>query len=281
MLALPLLKRFTSHYFLRVGLCPTPFLPVQDAWRPTGRRIPSGRRRSRGTESTRSSIRHVRYIMFKLDAGWATRGIVRSVRSASQRSGVHRAWIQIRRSDLLLTLDGSASCDLHQTDTMSREFLLIVDSSGSRDFHRTATMTRERLLTPAIGGTCWSVRSPSYGRRKTSLIVHSGLPNSPDLDRTTDGGSARTTIVGFLRGEIKAMSLPTDSEGDRLSTKLMIVARSWRDHGPIMARSWPDRGLIVARSWPDRGSIVARSWPDRGAIVARSWRDRGFFLKQN
>ena len=32
---------------------------------------------------------------------------------------------------------------------------------------------------------------------------------------------------GFLRGEIKATSLPTDSEGDCLSTKLTIVARSW------------------------------------------------------
>ena len=30
------------------------------------------------------------------------------------RSAVHRAWIQIRRSDLLLTVDGSRSHDLHR-----------------------------------------------------------------------------------------------------------------------------------------------------------------------
>ena len=73
--------------------------------------------------------------------------------------------------DLILTMDSSGSCDLHQTDTMRREFLLTVDSSGSRDFHRTTTMIHDRLLTLAIGGTHWSVRSPSYGRHKTSLIV--------------------------------------------------------------------------------------------------------------
>ena len=117
--------------------------------------------------------------------------------------------------DLILTMDGSGSCDLHQMDTMSREFLLIVDSSGSRDFHWTATMIRERLLTLMIGGTRWSVRSLSYGRCKTSLIVRSGPPNSPDLDRTADGGSARSTIV---------------------------------------VRSCPDSGAIVSRSWRDRDS---------------------------
>ena len=37
----PLFNRIISTYFLRVGLCPTRFLPVQDAWRLNGRRIPS------------------------------------------------------------------------------------------------------------------------------------------------------------------------------------------------------------------------------------------------
>ena len=50
----PLFKRIISTYFLRVGLCPTRFLPVQDAWRLNGRRIPSGQRRSHGPESMRS-----------------------------------------------------------------------------------------------------------------------------------------------------------------------------------------------------------------------------------
>ena len=59
--------------------------------------------------------------------------------------------------DLILTMDSSGSCDLHQTYTMSCEFLLTVDSLGSRDLHRTPTMIRDRLLTLAIGETRWSV----------------------------------------------------------------------------------------------------------------------------
>ena len=43
------------------------------------------------------------------------------------------------------------------------------------------------------------------------------------------------TRSGFLSYEIKATGLPTDSEGNRLSIKLTIVARSWPDHGPIVA----------------------------------------------
>ena len=51
-------KRYTAPQFIlnivqtffHVGLCPTRFLPVQDAWRLSGRRIPSGRWRSRGPE---------------------------------------------------------------------------------------------------------------------------------------------------------------------------------------------------------------------------------------
>ena len=90
--------------------------------------------------------------------------------------------------DLILIVDGSGSRDLHQTNTMIRDFLLTVDSSGSRDLRRTAMMIRDRLLTLAIRGMHWSVRSQSDGRRKASLIVRSGLPNSPDLDRTADRG---------------------------------------------------------------------------------------------
>ena len=55
----PLFNRLFSQHFLRVGLCPTRFLPVQDAWRPTERQMRSGRRRSHGPESTRSSNHHV------------------------------------------------------------------------------------------------------------------------------------------------------------------------------------------------------------------------------
>ena len=38
-LAPPLFNRITFPYFIRVGLCPTRFLPVQDAWRYERRRI--------------------------------------------------------------------------------------------------------------------------------------------------------------------------------------------------------------------------------------------------
>ena len=90
--------------------------------------------------------------------------------------------------DLILTVDGSRSRDFHQTDTMIGDFHLTVDSSGSRNLHWTTMIIRDRLLTLAIRGMRWSVRSPSDGRRKANLIVRSGLPNSPDLDQTTDRG---------------------------------------------------------------------------------------------
>ena len=147
--------------------------------------------------------------------------------------------------DLSLTMDGSGSCNLHQTDTMGREFLLTVDSSESRDFHRTATMISDRLLTLAIGGTRWNVRSPSYGRCKTSLIVRSGLPNSPDLDRTADGGSARTTIVVRSCPDRSAIGIPkrrNQSHDPTHGFGRRSFEHQHHDRRPIAVRSWRDRG---------------------------------------
>ena len=61
----PLFNRVLSVYFFRVGLCSHTVLPLQDAWQHDGRRIRSRRWRSRGPESTRSSIQHVRKCSLK------------------------------------------------------------------------------------------------------------------------------------------------------------------------------------------------------------------------
>ena len=52
-------------FFFRVGLCSHRTYLLQVTWTDDKHWIPSGRRRSRGPESTRSSIRHVREICFK------------------------------------------------------------------------------------------------------------------------------------------------------------------------------------------------------------------------
>ena len=53
----PLFNRILPFYFFRVGLCSHTVLPLQDAWRHGGRRMRAERLRSRGPESTRSSIK--------------------------------------------------------------------------------------------------------------------------------------------------------------------------------------------------------------------------------
>ena len=95
-----------SQYFLRVGLCPTRFLPVHDAWRPTGRWMRSGRLRSRGLKSTRSSNQHVRYSHFK----WT-----RSERlpDATWRHEKHR--IFIKNGYRLIAIGPSTLLKLHRT----------------------------------------------------------------------------------------------------------------------------------------------------------------------
>ena len=56
----PLFNRVIPRYFLCVGLCPTWSYLLQVTWMHGGRWIRSERQRSRGPESTRSSIKHVR-----------------------------------------------------------------------------------------------------------------------------------------------------------------------------------------------------------------------------
>ena len=51
----PYLRALLPNFFSVWDYAPTRFLPLQDVWRLTGRRMRSGRRRSRGPESTLSS----------------------------------------------------------------------------------------------------------------------------------------------------------------------------------------------------------------------------------
>ena len=66
-----------SLCFFHVGLCSHTFLTAQDTWRHHERSAMIARRQSRGLESTRSSLQHVRLKWFKWDVRCATRGVVR------------------------------------------------------------------------------------------------------------------------------------------------------------------------------------------------------------
>ena len=107
--------------------------------------------------------------------------------------------------DFLLTVDGSGSRDFHQTDTMIRDFLLTVDSSRSRDLHWTATVSRDCLLTLAIHGTRWSVRSPSDGQSNWTAWSH--LQQQRKIGRLQlKGNHDRGSRSRFDRGPIAPRS---------------------------------------------------------------------------
>ena len=137
-------------------------------------------------------------------------------------------------------------------------------------------MTRERLLTLAIGGTRWSVRSPSYGRRNTSLIVRSGLPNSPDLDRMADGGSARTTIV-VRRSAQNFVWAPHSTPDTTLQSfaknPRRRLAMSWR--GPLRQRQNAPNVPRTCTTRP-RPAPSSEASPKRRVQIARNF--EGMFL---
>ena len=61
----PTFKLNLFRVFFRVGLCSHTSYLLQATWTLDRRQIPARRRRSRGPESTRSSIRHVHEFQFK------------------------------------------------------------------------------------------------------------------------------------------------------------------------------------------------------------------------
>ena len=126
-----LFKRAVSRHFFRVGLCPTrlPFLQV--TWTRGRRRISSRWQRSRGPESTRSSIKNVvictlsdpldgRHVaergsmdLHRTAATFPDRGQYASIRFSSDGRDRSRSWQRA---------ESSGASDLHHADgSESRE----------------------------------------------------------------------------------------------------------------------------------------------------------------
>ena len=188
---------------------------LQVTWTDGNRWIPSGRWRSRGPKSTRSSIRHVCYIMFKWDAGCATRGIVRSVPSASQldQGFIGRGF----KSDNLIFFSPWTAQDHAIFIGWLRSFVILathVEISQSQDLHRTAEKAR--------GRTPWSRHD------RTAIAVR--------LSRDRGSFSAESEWRS-----------PTWSDGDQLMTRITIDARWWPDRGVIVAWLSRDHGLFEAK----------------------------------
>ena len=137
----PLFNRDISLFFFCVGLCSHTIYLLQATWTHSRRRIPSRRRRSRGPESTRSLIRHVREFQLKwngLTSHLVTRGRLESVGSPSDDNGrttrssvsssdhdCHRTVVS--NHDLELTLrhvEGSESSDRHR-DVLDRAVVIV------------------------------------------------------------------------------------------------------------------------------------------------------------
>ena len=95
------------------------------------------------------------------------------------------------------------------------------------DLHRTVGGTSHQHGWISIERTMKVERDRDIRTTQTHLISigrQMEVQQEPRSRRDRDPIVAR---LGFLRGGIEATSLPTDSEGNRLSTKLTIVARLW------------------------------------------------------
>ena len=114
--------------------------------------------------------------------------------------------VDLHQTDAMGALCGSRS-NMHPTATMKRDPPLFVMISGASDFNR--TVQTDRVRTPRS----WSNR-PAITARSTR--DHGAIDPRSESCR---GGIATSR-----------------SDGDRRTVKTTIVARSWRDRGPIVAK---------------------------------------------
>ena len=244
----PLFKRITSQLFLRVGLCSHTVLPVLDEWRPSGRRMRSGRWRSRGPESTWSSLQHVRLKWFKWDVGCATRGVERKHHASIWCTRSHHAivwamdatWTH-RSLDLHLTVDPHRDLITTSPDEASsdcRDLSRFRDRGAPRssDLHRTVDRNphqEDRKAYLLTHGLKWRVRSSSSAQSRSTVWSPSDGPESP-----------RSPLIVATRGTLRSAGSPSDG--------------SWYEGPTIMAH---DRGSIVARSPRDRGWFTTKLRP--------------------
>ena len=230
-----------SFFLFRVGLCSHGIFLLQVTWPHQSRRRSTQRHRSRGPESTRSSWKHVLQKGFKWDARWAICGKARKHGSSSDGCDVFVIGCIVR------------SPYLHQT---AARFFVIGGILRSTDLHLTAAIIQD--LGDARGDITIG-ESPSDGRCRTSLIVRSGSPNLPDLDRTADGKRARTTIAARSGPDHGAIGIPlrrNQGHDPSRGFRRRSFEHQHQDQRPIAARSWLDRGS----GWSGIKANSARDW---------------------
>ena len=198
------------YLFFCVGLCPTRFLPVQDAWTHQSRRRSTQRRRSRGPQSTRSSSKHV------LQKG-------------------HK-WNVIKR----LTwwhVEAPGTSDRHR-DLLTASSN--VDPSDDRDLHH--NLLPDRTAGGGPSSRSWCIGSGDRDRASSwSFIGRWRRFMEEHHDRGPIEPRSRRDHGSFI-----VESIPWSSKGIQWWIAITISPRSWPDRGAIAARSWPVRGAIVA-----------------------------------
>ena len=207
----PLFNRAVSHHFFRVGLCPTRLTFLQVMWTRGRRRISSRWRRSRGPESTRSSIKHV--VICTL---------------SDPLDGRHVA--------------ERGSMDLHRTAATFRDrghYTIIRFSSNGHDRSR----SWRRAEPSGASDLHHADGSESRGPRGS---CRSRSPGSP-----SDGPrSSRPPPIVATRGPLQSAGFPSDDGGQSWKNSTITV-RSSRDRGAYVAESPPfERTTIDERSGP-------------------------------
>ena len=197
-------------------------LPV--TWTRGRRRISSRWRRSRGPESTRSSIKHVRDMHVK----WS-------------RSRAHR-----RPRGFINDRDSASSTKIRRP-TRGRKWSVRFSSNALVGFAaRSSSGGRHQAVDSPHDWAHWIGRSRSSTYRKCHRTVQTSR------GRTPRSRSDRATIAA--RSSRDRTSFIAESIHDRQTTFA----------GESGARSTPDRGPIVAQSWSIMAKIVAmtkwKSW---------------------
>ena len=150
-------------------------------------------------------------------------------------------------------VEDAEATDPHRTDGVAIAIIISIF------FHRTADAPRNLGPRDRAIVTLQSLKDRSDG-------VEELWKNSTIAVRSSRDRAAIEPRLGSIRGGITAIRV----EGNRRTTRTTIVARSWRDHGPIAARLWRNRGPIAARSRPDRGLIVGHFEAEIKADLARN-----------
>ena len=217
---------------------------LQVTWTRGRRQISSRWRRSRGPESTRSSIeRVVKCTLSDPLDGWHV---------AEQGSmDLHRTAATFRDHPIFHRMAAIVR-DLGDTQSLLVCLISITWTAANRadhedradhdrlDLHQTATIVR------------------NHGDARGAILISGSSSDGRDLLRWEHRMDRDLIFIGRFRsfveelhdhgligprsGNLHGGIAANRADVDRRMTRTTIVARLWRNRGPIAARSWPDRG---------------------------------------